>query len=88
MTVKPTAEGRFEIGDIGVLPDVSPIVTRVQAGDPADAPASRPGDVVVAVNGERVIFAERPGRRRSLAAAGMPIALDDPPRRHASSASP
>jgi regulator of sigma E protease len=75
MEVKPTAEGRFEIGDIGVLPDVSPIAKDVQAGDPADKAGVKPGDVVVAVNGERVIFPE--DLKKAIASrGGMPIALD------------
>ena len=28
-TVRPVAEGRFEVGDIGVLPDTNPIITSV-----------------------------------------------------------
>ena len=73
--VKPTAEGRFEIGDIGVLPDVSPIAKEVQAGDPADKAGVKPGDVVVAVNGERVIFPE--DLKKAIASrGGMPIDLD------------
>ena len=57
MTVRPTAQGRYEIGDIGVLPDVSPSVRSVVPGDPADRAGVKAGDVVVAVDGERVIFA-------------------------------
>ena len=73
--VKPTAEGRFEIGDIGVLPDVSPIAKEVQPGDPADKAGVKPGDVVVAVNGERVIFPE--DLKKAIASrGGMPIDLD------------
>ena len=73
--VKPTAEGRFEVGDIGVLPDVSPIAKEVQAGDPADKAGVKPGDVVVAVNGERVIFPE--DLKKAIASrGGMPIDLD------------
>ena len=57
VTVRPTAQGRYEIGDIGVLPDVSPGVRSVVAGDPAERAGVKAGDVVVAVNGERMIFA-------------------------------
>ena len=57
VTVRPTAQGKYEIGDIGVLPDVSPGVRSVVAGDPADRAGVKAGDVVVAVNGERMIFA-------------------------------
>jgi len=56
--VRPSAEGRFEIGDIGVLPDISPIAERVEANDPAARGGMKPGDVVYAVNGKRTIFPE------------------------------
>jgi regulator of sigma E protease len=51
------ARGDYEMGDIGVLPDVSPNVRSVVSGDPADRAGIKPGDVVVAVDGERMIFA-------------------------------
>jgi regulator of sigma E protease len=73
--VTPTAEGRFEIGNIGVLPDTSPIAREVQPGDPADKAGVKPGDVVVAVNGERVIFPD--DLKKAIASrGGMPIDLD------------
>lgn len=57
VTVRPSPDERFEVGDIGVLPDVSPSVRGVNPGDPADRAGVKAGDVVYAVNGERVIFA-------------------------------
>jgi regulator of sigma E protease len=54
--VTPTAEGRYEMGDIGVQPDVSPIAKSVEKGDPADKAGVKAGDAVVAVNGTRVVF--------------------------------
>jgi regulator of sigma E protease len=56
VTVRPVA-GRYEIGDIGVLPDVNPHIRSVVAGDPADRAGIKTGDIVVAVNGERVMLA-------------------------------
>jgi regulator of sigma E protease len=53
------ADDKYEIGDIGVLPDVNPNVRSVVAGDPADKAGVKPGDVVTAVNGERVVFAKQ-----------------------------
>ena len=50
---------QYEIGDIGVLPDVNPSVRSVVAGDPADKAGIRAGDVVLAVNGERIVFAKQ-----------------------------
>jgi regulator of sigma E protease len=55
MTVRPTPEGRYEIGNIGVLPDINPIVASVIPGDPADRAGFKAGDVVLAVNGERMV---------------------------------
>jgi regulator of sigma E protease len=56
--VTPTAapDSRFEIGDIGVLPDAHPIVPRVNPGEPADRAGIKPGDVILEVNGQRMTF--------------------------------
>lgn len=59
VTVHPTPETRFEVGDIGVLPDVSPSIRAVIAGDPADRAGLRVGDEVFSVNGERVVFSRQ-----------------------------
>jgi regulator of sigma E protease len=56
VTPVPPADSRYEIGDIGVWPDVHPHVPRVNPGEPADRAGIKPGDVIVAVNGERVTF--------------------------------
>ena len=47
---------RFEIGDIGALPNVHPSIRAVNAGEPADRAGLKPGDVVLAVNGEPIVF--------------------------------
>jgi regulator of sigma E protease len=54
--VRPTPETRFEVGNIGVLPDVNPSVDSVIKGDPAERAGIKAGDVILAVNGERVAF--------------------------------
>jgi regulator of sigma E protease len=59
VTVRPGAQGRFEIGEIGVMPDVSPSVRTAYPGQPAERAGVRSGDVIYAVNGERVIFARQ-----------------------------
>jgi len=72
-TVTPVTdpESRFEIGDIGVLPDVHPRVPAVNPGDPADKAGIKPGDVILAVDGQPITFAShlkraisaKPGQR-------------------------
>jgi regulator of sigma E protease len=57
--VTPVAEdkSKFEIGDIGVLPNVHPHLTEVFKNDRADQAGLRPGDVIVAADGQTVTFA-------------------------------
>jgi regulator of sigma E protease len=57
LTVTPAPEGRFEVGRIGVFPQVHPRVQSVRQGEPADVAGVKAGDVVLAVNGEPVQFA-------------------------------
>jgi regulator of sigma E protease len=46
----------FEIGTIGVLPDVYPSVLSFIAGKPAESSGLKPGDLILAVDGERMVF--------------------------------
>jgi regulator of sigma E protease len=55
LSIRPTAEGRYEIGNIGVLPDTNPVVAQVIKGDVADRAGLKAGDVVLSVNGERMV---------------------------------
>jgi regulator of sigma E protease len=55
VTVRPESEGRFEIGNIGVLPDIDPIVASVIAGEAAEEAGLQAGDVVLAVDGQRMV---------------------------------
>jgi regulator of sigma E protease len=55
VTVRPVSETRFEVGSIGVMPDINPIVASVIAGEPAERAGLMAGDVVLAVNGERMV---------------------------------
>jgi regulator of sigma E protease len=55
VTVRPTAQGKYEIGNIGVLPDTNPIIDRVIEGDVGARAGLKAGDVVLAVNGERMV---------------------------------
>ena len=56
-TVRPVGEGKYEIGNIGVLPDINPVVDSVIKGDIAESAGFKGGDVVLAINGERVVTA-------------------------------
>ena len=59
VSLRPDSETRFELGSIGVLPDINPIVSSVIAGEPAAAAGIKDGDVVLAVNGERMATREQ-----------------------------
>ena len=49
-------DNKYEIGDIGVWPDAHPNVPRVTAGEPADKAGIKPGDVILAINGEPIVL--------------------------------
>jgi regulator of sigma E protease len=72
LTIRPTAEGRNEIGNIGVIPYTHPIVDSVIEGDIAQKAGLQAGDSVVSINGEFIItqtqFREVVGRN-----AGRPL---------------
>ena len=55
VNLRPQPETRYEIGNIGVLPDINPIVASVISGEPAERAGLKAGDVVLAVNGERMV---------------------------------
>ena len=56
MTPTTAGQGRFEFGDIGVLPDVHPHLASVTPGDPGDRGGLKDGDVIVAVDGKPMTF--------------------------------
>jgi regulator of sigma E protease len=61
-TLTPTvaASGsRFEVGEIGVLPNVHPHIRSVSSGEPAEKAGLKENDVVLAVNGEPITFASQ-----------------------------
>jgi regulator of sigma E protease len=74
LTIGTTKQGRFEIGDVGVLPDVHPHVPSVNPGEPADRAGIKPGDVITAIDGKRITF--RTELREAIAShPGQPITV-------------
>lgn len=51
LNVVPEAQTKYEIGDIGIAPDIHPQLTQVIANSPAEAAGLKVGDIIVAANG-------------------------------------
>ena len=49
-------ETRFEVGDIGVLPDAHPRIVSVNPGEPGEKAGLRAGDVIVSIDGKPITF--------------------------------
>ena len=49
-------DARFEVGTIGVLPDVYPRVASFVPGKPAESSGLKPEDIILAIDGERMVF--------------------------------
>ena len=89
ITPVPSKGQRFEIGEVGILPDVHPTVPGVNAGEPGDRGGIRAGDTIVAVNGQRITFrtelreaiASHPGQQITLSIlrGGQPMELQVTP---------
>jgi len=58
-TVVPEAQGKFEMGDIGIQPAVHPEVLAVEAGKPAAESGLQKGDIVTAAGGEKDVSRDR-----------------------------
>jgi regulator of sigma E protease len=56
VNVTPAPQTKFEVGDIGVLPDVHPHVISVLPGSPAERVGLKAGDIVLAVDGAPITF--------------------------------
>jgi len=54
--VAPAGQSRFEIGSIGVLPDVHPHLQSVSPGEPGERGGLKAGDVILAVDSHPVVF--------------------------------
>jgi regulator of sigma E protease len=61
LTPNTAGQGRFEFGDIGVLPNVHPRIPSLVPGDhdPADKAGIHPGDVIVAADGKPITFSSQ-----------------------------
>ncbi len=51
LTVVPEAQTKYELGDIGIGPDIHPQLTLIVAGSPAESAGLAAGDVILAANG-------------------------------------
>ncbi len=56
VSVRPGSEGRFAVGDIGVLPDVYPSVDYLVEGEEAQAAGLKSDDVILSINNQRMVF--------------------------------
>ena len=54
VSVTPSPQTKYEVGDIGVLPDVHPHVQAVLPGAPASVSGLKSGDVIIRANGAPV----------------------------------
>jgi regulator of sigma E protease len=55
VTLRPIPDGRYEVSNIGVLPDINPGVASIIPGDLAEKAGLKAGDVILEVNDERMV---------------------------------
>ncbi len=53
---KTTSEGKYDVGQIGVMPKTHPRILAVSPDGPADKAGVKPGDVVLTIDGETIAF--------------------------------
>ncbi len=66
-------DARFEVGTIGVMPDVYPSVASFVAGKPAESSGLQAGDLILAVDGERMVFRSQVAEAISKKSGDQPI---------------
>ena len=74
VTPLPIAGSRFEIGDIGVFPNVHPHLASVTPNDPGDKAGLKANDVILAIDGQpmtfhyqmREVIASHPGKAMTI----------------------
>jgi regulator of sigma E protease len=54
--VVPDSQGKMNVGDLGILPDVHPTIRSVEENGPASKAGVQAGDVITALNGETMVF--------------------------------
>lgn len=54
--VGPGESPQFEVGTIGVLPDVYPVIRDALSGQPAAAAGLQANDTIISINGRRMVF--------------------------------
>jgi regulator of sigma E protease len=54
--IVPASRSRFEIGDIGVMPNVHPRLRSISPGEPGERAGLKVGDVILAVDGQTMTF--------------------------------
>jgi regulator of sigma E protease len=59
LPVTPSAQGKYEIGDIGVLPNTHPHIRSIVSGEPADKAGLKVDDVILGIQGETVSFSRQ-----------------------------
>jgi regulator of sigma E protease len=57
--ITPKGIGKFEAGEIGVMPVMHPEIIETNQGEPAQQAGLRRGDVIITANGERDVSRER-----------------------------
>ena len=71
--LKTRNNATFEIGTIGVLPDVYPSVSAFVEGKPAESSGLKVGDLILAVDGERMVFRVQVAQAISKKSGDQPI---------------
>jgi regulator of sigma E protease len=56
VTTETRPDNKYDIGDIGVLPDAHPNIPRVTQGEPADQAGIKQGDVILEINGDPIVL--------------------------------
>ncbi|MCA1584013.1 MAG: RIP metalloprotease RseP [Acidobacteria bacterium] len=71
-TLTTRSDTRFEVGTIGVQPDVYPSVRTVTPGEPAERAGLQAGDVIISIDGKRMVFSSQVSEAIS-SRAGQPV---------------